>query len=116
MPGDPIDPDWASDVTNAVNDLQGGALKIVAGQVTVTPGGSSVSNSIGTFFRGSATITFPAGTFSSSPAVLVTGNSGAPGTLISCSATGISATGATIWIARTDTTATFVYWIATAQT
>lgn len=86
---------------------------VQGGQVTVSP---TTSTSGGTFYgaaynRGSSPVTFPLA-FDSTPVVTVTADSNAPGQIIELNVTDVTATGCTVWLARTNTTTTTVYWIA----
>ncbi|UJQ87156.1 minor tail protein [Arthrobacter phage BaileyBlu] len=61
----------------------------------------------------SKNITFPAGRFSSPPTVMVTPSTTVPGsTVTGWAATDITATGAKLWVTRTNTTNTTLNWIA----
>lgn len=61
----------------------------------------------------SQTVTFPAGRFSATPAVMVSANTSVPGTLVTgVSYSGASSTGVTLWVTRTNTTSTNVSWLA----
>jgi len=104
--------EWADAMTTAVNDLSTNGIKIAAGVVSVTPGDSGGTLNGGTYYRGSETVTFASGTFSSTPIVIHGVNTQFPGTVIEVSHSGVSSTGFTARIARTDKTATDFHWIA----
>ena len=81
---------------------------VCAGTVPVTPTGSSGTRT------GSAAVTFPAGRFTSPPTVVVSADSGYPGTtVLGTSAAGVTETGFTAYLARVNNTTTSVAWIAT---
>ena len=81
---------------------------VCAGTVPVTPTGSSGTRT------GSAAVTFPAGRFTSPPTVVVSADSGYPGTtVLGASAAGVTETGFTAYLARVNNTTTSVAWIAT---
>lgn len=85
---------------------QGGSVSIMP--ATSTSGGTFYGAS---YFRGSTAVTFPTA-FDAAPAVTVTTDSNAPGQVVEVAVTGVTATGCTIWLARTNSSATTVYWTA----
>lgn len=75
------------------------------GSVTITPVANTPT---------SASIVFPAGRFAIAPACIqVTANTGVPGSSVTeVSAASVTSSGMDIWIYRTGTTATAVWWLA----
>lgn len=58
-------------------------------------------------------VTFPAGRFSAAPAVQVTASTGAPGTIVTgVGVINVTSTGCRIYLTRTNTASTGVYWTA----
>ena len=83
------------------------AYRVLTGTVSIKPDSSGVPKS--------ADITFPSGYFSSPPLVFATPVSGAPETGVKgCGVTNNTASGATIWLTRGDTTSTEIHWVAAA--
>jgi len=112
-PGEDTSPvEWADAITDAVNELSTNGIKIAAGVVSVTPSDSGGTLNGGTYYRGSATVTFASGTFTTTPMVIQGVNTSYPGRVIEASHSGVSSTGFTARIARTDKTATDFHWIA----
>ena len=109
---DGLSADWATSVAAGLNAVAAGRRPVAAGRVLVKLT-DRVSASIGKYYRGHARVDFPDGLFQDGPVVALAGHSGYPGTVIQCSFNGISHTGMTVVIARSDTTATYVNWIAT---
>lgn len=85
-----------------------------SGRTTVE---SSASSSLytKTYYRQTVEVAFPAGAFTSPPAVALAGSTTSPGILVEMSATNITATGCTITGARGSTADTDVYWVAIEQ-
>ena len=79
---------------------------------------TSVTNSFynASYWRGSRLVTFDVPFEATIPAVVVAAQSAVPGTVIECTASGVSTAGFTITVARTNQTATGVHWIASDQT
>lgn len=69
----------------------------------------------GSYWRASVNVTFPAGTFTTAPAVTATVNSSVPGTIMECTITGVTPTGFTINGARGSQDNASVWWIAIEQ-
>jgi len=111
--GGQLSADWAAQIAAALNAVAAGRLPMAAGKATVTLT-EKVSETIGTYWRGHARIDFPPGLFSAGPVVALRANSGYPGTLIEATFTGISHTGMTVYLARSDRTTTIVSWVAVA--
>lgn len=75
------------------------------GQITITP---SAANTVT-----SGAISFPAGRFPSTPQVQVTAATTVPGSqVLGVGVSGVSTTGATIYVDRNNTTATVINWFA----
>jgi hypothetical protein len=72
----------------------------------------SISISVTANTRTSGAITFPAGRFTAAPRVFISANSGTPDNVVGLTVNGITATGCTAWIYRSDTVVTSVYWLA----
>lgn len=90
---------------------------IQAGAVSVTPS-VSVPNTFynAAYFRGSASVVFATPFTVNTPSVVVCTDSTIPGTLIEASASNVTLTGFNANTARTNTTASMVFWIASART
>lgn len=101
---------WLSGMTITAERLRAGVL---AGTATVNLS-TSISNTFfnAAYFRDSITIGFPAGYFTNTPNILVTGRSTTPGVLLEVSYSNQSATGFTAWVARSSNTATVIDWMA----
>lgn len=109
----------ATDVDTALNGVDVAVQsipKVAAGQVSITPTTSRTLDWGGSFKYGNTTVTFPAGYFSSAPSVVISANSSVPGIVIEATPSNVSATGFTANLARTDSTATIIYWQAIQQT
>jgi hypothetical protein len=96
-----------------VNEVSAGRLRRAAGAVRVVP---SVSETAGPkpikFYVGHARVDFPEGYFPRYPITVLRPNTGYPGIVVQTSITGLSRTGFTAYIARTDKTPTILYWLA----
>lgn len=84
------------------------------GRSTVSAGDTGYDRD---YYRQTVEITFPAGAFTSAPAVTATWIGTSPGTTIDLSIASITATGCVIWGARTPPNSgtipdTDVYWVA----
>lgn len=86
---------------------------ILAGTVTINFA-TSTSTALynGTYFRDSANVTFPAGFFTNTPQISLTGRSTTPGVLMEVSYGNQSNTGFTVYAARATTTSTVIDWLA----
>lgn len=103
------------DTVTAITTVCGVVPLMQSGQVSILAT-TGASGSIGSYYRGSATITF-ATPFGAAPVVITSGNSGIPGEVIEVSPSSVSTTGFTMNIARGDnTTSTICYWIAIEHT
>lgn len=91
--------------------------RIQAGSVSVTPS-VSVPNSFynAAYFRGTAAVVFDVPFTGLGPAVVVCTDSTVPGVLMECSASNVTLNGFTVNTARSNTTASAVFWIASART
>lgn len=98
------DGDAASLIGQATRDLRMFLLSSlpIAGSVVVTADGTGI---------GTAVVAFPAGWFASAPVVTVTAISGSPA-VENVQITDKTASGFTVVLRRTNTTATSVDWIA----
>ena len=105
--------------------VQGRDLTIVAnptaqtrlvGQVAASPRMATGTASIVPSAANTPTyvdVTFPAGRFSAAPVVQVTPSTGAPGTLVTgVGVVNVTTTGCRIYLTRTNTGSTGVYWTA----
>ena len=113
-PGDYPTATWGKAVAQTLNDVSASRQRIASGRVLVTPK-TKTTSAIGTYFVGSAGVTFPVGTFFSGPIVVVKTNSAYPGTVIQPTISGVSHAGFTVFLARSDKTPTYVYWLAVEQ-
>ena len=96
---------WGPLKVDATGKLTGA---VCSGSVAVTPTGSSGTRT------GSAAVTFPAGRFTSPPTVVASADTGFPGTtVLGASASNVTETGFTAYLARVNNTTTSVAWIAT---
>lgn len=77
--------------------------------VEVTDSGDNFAQN---YWRGSVDVTFPAGRFTTPPAVALASSTTVPGVFLEASAVNITATGFQIRAARTSNSATPVCWIA----
>lgn len=107
---------WAKEVAETLNALYGLRPTVLQGVVSLKATTPQNNANLGTYFIGHKTVSLPAGAFTGSPAIVLTGNSGYPGNMIQCSVSGVSATGFTVNMARTDSTSTYIYWLAVTQT
>ena len=111
--------------TNALLEMQAQSSYLIAGQVQVT----SFSSVSGGFFsggaayvRGSVAVTFPDGFFTTTPNVTVTAYSGFPGPpssnsgSLEATASGVSTSGFTCYLARNSAANTNVFWVASTDT
>lgn len=107
---------WAREVAETVNSLYGLRPTVLVGRVSIKATTAVNNTNLGTYFTGFKAVKLPAGAFTGSPAIVLTGNSGYPGNMIQCSVSGVSAAGFTVNMARTDSTSTYIYWMAVTQT
>jgi hypothetical protein len=101
-----LQPGQTATASRLNKSVQGGTASVAP--TTSTPGGTFYGAA---YNRGSVAVVFPLA-FDAAPAVTVTADSSAPGQIIEINVTDVTATGCTIWLARTNTTTTTVYWIA----
>ncbi|MFB7900384.1 hypothetical protein ACFC1B_29150 [Streptomyces xiamenensis] len=101
---------WRPGMRVTAERLRAGRL---AGTVDITPS-TPVTNALynGTFYRGEAVITFPAGVFTSPPVMSVTARSTVPGTVMECTYTSVSTTGVTVIVARSNQNSVILDWVA----
>lgn len=89
---------------------------IQAGTASITPATSIVNTFYNAnYFRGTATVVF-AQAFAATPSVMVTADSALPGVVIEVSVSAPVSTQCTINLARSTSTATGLFWIASART
>ncbi|MCX4911927.1 hypothetical protein, partial [Streptomyces sp. NBC_00878] len=81
------------------------ASNIVTGSVTITPVANTPTSINVTGLNLSGTV----------HRAFVTAQSAAPGTVVECSATSVTATGLTIWVNRTNTTNTSIWYLVIAS-
>lgn len=84
---------------------------MACGKVSITPSAANTPTS--------AAVTFPAGRFlnAANMAVSLGINSSVPGTVVTgCGVTNVTTTGCTIWVTRTSTTLTDIFWTAMEET
>lgn len=78
--------------------------KMASGQVTINPTANTPT---------SGAVTFPSGLFSAAPVVIATAQSSLPESEVrEVTVQSVTSTGCNIWLYRTNTTSTGVYWIA----
>lgn len=94
---------WADNTVLSAEDLNT-AVQFANGTISIT----TVANTLTT-----GTITFPF-TFTTTPTVHLTVNSGSPAQITSYTVSSISTTVATVNIIRTNATATIINWFAVA--
>ncbi|MFD5184019.1 hypothetical protein ACFWMQ_15685 [Streptomyces sp. NPDC058372] len=103
---------WQPGMRITAERLRAGLL---TGTVNITPSENvPASGALGAYLRGTATVSFPAGAFSETPRIFLTGRSSVPGVLIECNYTDQSESGFVVTIARQTSTATTVDWLAIA--
>ncbi len=103
---------WQPGMRITADRLRAGLL---TGTVSITPTEEvPASGALGAYLRGTATVTFPAGAFTETPRLFLTGRSSVPGVLIECNYMGQSEAGFTVTIARQTSTLTVVDWLAIA--
>ncbi|WP_207227922.1 hypothetical protein [Streptomyces sp. SCA2-2] len=105
---------WQPGMRITAERLRAGLL---TGTVSITPAESvSATGSLftGTYLRGTATVSFPVGTFTETPRIFLTGRSSVPGVLLEVNYTDQSENGMTVVIARQTSTLTVVDWLAVA--
>lgn len=89
--------------------------RVASGELAVTPDTVVTTNFVGggqTLYRGALVVTFPAGRFTAIPHVVLSAETGVPGTVIEAGPSLISTTGFTASVARMNQTATDLHWIA----
>jgi hypothetical protein len=89
---------------------------IQAGTASITPATNIVNTFYNaSYFRGTAVVNF-AEAFTGTPSVMVTANTTVPGIVIEVSVSAPSSTQCTINLARSSSTGTGIFWIASART
>ena len=79
--------------------------RVLTGMVSIVPSAANTPTYVD--------VTFPAGRFSAAPVVQVTPSTGAPGTLVTgVGVVNVTTTGCRIYLTRTNTGSTGVYWTA----
>ncbi|GLZ81414.1 hypothetical protein Afil01_62210 [Actinorhabdospora filicis] len=81
-------------------------------RIAVGEGLVVLSTAVSTYYRGSLTITFPAGRFTVPPFLVASAMSSVPGVVLEVTVDQVTTTGAVIQMARTNQTDTGVRWIA----
>lgn len=101
---------WQPGMKITANRLRAGVL---AGTVTINFS-TSVTNTFfnAAYFRDSIAVAFPAGFFTNTPNIFVTGRSTTPGVLLEVSYSNQTASGFTAWAARSTNTSTVIDWMA----
>lgn len=84
--------------------VRGSRAKTAHGEVTITPVANTPT---------SQPILFPVGMFAAAPRVALTPATTVPGTqVLGVGIADVTSAGATVWLTRTNTSATTVHWIA----
>lgn len=88
-----------SALTNRVTAVEARA----EGSISITPVANTAT---------AGNVTFPVGRFSSTPSVVATAITTVPGTVVEVGVSGVTTSGCVLYVNRTNTTQTGIYWIA----